>query len=97
MVSDPAVKAAVGTVLRAVGVGDAAHMLSRPRFLLKYISRDELEVLTRGNGGVADFRDAVASYTELSPLYGFLRFRRRSVLVRYVPRETSRLIQGAML
>lgn len=66
------------------------------RFLLKYISRDELDVLARGNGGVADIREAVAGYSELSPLYGFLRFRRRSVLVRYVPKDTSRLLQGTM-
>ncbi|KAI9790728.1 MAG: hypothetical protein M1816_004869 [Peltula sp. TS41687] len=62
--------------------------------LLKYISRDELEVHARGNGGVTDLREAIAGYPELSPLYGFLRFRRRSVLVRYVPKDTSRLIQA---
>ena len=51
-------------------------------------------MLARGTGGVADLRDAVAAYPDTSPLYGFLRFRRRSVLVRYVPPGTSRLLQA---
>ncbi|KAI9814275.1 MAG: hypothetical protein M1826_002295 [Phylliscum demangeonii] len=63
-------------------------------FLLKYMSRDELDILARGTGGIAELRPAVAAYTELSPLYGFLRFRRRNVLVRYVPKDTSRLLQA---
>ncbi|KAI9827786.1 MAG: hypothetical protein M1832_004275 [Thelocarpon impressellum] len=63
-------------------------------FLLKYTSRDEVDVLARGSGGVTDLRETVAAYREKSPLYGFLRFRRRNVLVKYVPDGTSRLLQA---
>ncbi|KAF2126529.1 hypothetical protein P153DRAFT_369225 [Dothidotthia symphoricarpi CBS 119687] len=63
-------------------------------FLLKYTSRDAVEVLTRGSGGVGEARTAVAQYDETSPLYGLLLYRRRKVLVRYVPEGTSRLLQA---
>lgn len=33
---------------------------------------------------------------EDSPLYGFIRFRRRSVLVKYVPEATSRVLKGEL-
>lgn len=64
------------------------------RFLLKYASRDEVDVLTRGTGGAAEARGAIAHYEERSPLYGFLLYRRRKVLIKYVPEGTSRLLQG---
>ncbi|VTT58873.1 unnamed protein product, partial [Fusarium fujikuroi] len=48
-------------------------------FLLKYASRDEVELLGRGCGGVVEVRNNVAGYDETSPLYGFLRYRRRNV------------------
>ncbi len=64
------------------------------RFLLKYISRDEVDLLGRGNGGILEIRNAIAQYEELSPLFGFLRYRRRNVLIKYVPEGCSRLIQG---
>lgn len=64
------------------------------RFLLKYISRDEIEILGRGNGGIVEIRNAIAQYEEPSPLFGFLRYRRRNVLIKYVPEECSRLVQG---
>ena len=38
---------------------------------------------------------AVAQYEDKSPLYGLLLYRRRKVLVKYVPEGTSRLLQGA--
>ncbi|KAH8725946.1 hypothetical protein GQ44DRAFT_749382 [Phaeosphaeriaceae sp. PMI808] len=63
-------------------------------FLLKYTSRDAVQVLTRGTGGAAEARAAVAQYEEKSPLYGFMLYRRRKVLVRYVPDGTSRLLQA---
>ncbi|KAI9803196.1 MAG: hypothetical protein M1825_001987 [Sarcosagium campestre] len=63
-------------------------------FLLKYIARDEVDLLARGHGGVAEFRENVAAYTEQSPLYGFLRYRRRTVLIKYVPEGTSRLLRA---
>lgn len=64
------------------------------RFLLKYASRDEVELLDRGNGGIVEARNAIAKYEEPSPLYGFLRYRRRNVILKYVPEGCSRLVQG---
>ncbi len=64
------------------------------RFLLKYVARDEIDLLGRGNGGIVEVRNAIAQYEEPSPLFGFLRYRRRNVLIKYVPEECSRLIQG---
>ncbi|KAJ4355395.1 uncharacterized protein N0V89_003411 [Didymosphaeria variabile] len=63
-------------------------------FLLKYASRDSVEILTRGTGGAAEARTAIAAYEEKSPLYGFLLYRRRKVLIKYVPESTSRLLQA---
>ncbi|CAO2655166.1 Nn.00g102300.m01.CDS01 [Neocucurbitaria sp. VM-36] len=63
-------------------------------FLLRYTSRDAVEVLTRGTGGAGEARAAVASYEDKSPLYGLLLYRRRKVLVKYVPEGTSRLLQA---
>jgi hypothetical protein len=64
------------------------------RFLLKYASRDAVDVLARGTGGAPEARAAVAQYAEKSPLYGFLLYRRRKVLIKYTPAGTSRLLQG---
>ncbi|KAI8932204.1 hypothetical protein NX059_011083 [Plenodomus lindquistii] len=63
-------------------------------FLLRYTSRDAVEVLTRGSGGAGEARVAVAQYQDKSPLYGLLLYRRRKVLVKYVPEGTSRLLQA---
>ncbi|KAJ4315630.1 hypothetical protein N0V84_008283 [Fusarium piperis] len=63
-------------------------------FLLKYASRDEVELLGRGSGGIVEVRNNVAQYDETSPLYGFLRYRRRNVLIKYLPEDCSRLIQA---
>ncbi len=67
-----------------------------PRFLLKYVSRDEIELLGRGNGGIVEIRNSIAKYEEESPLFGFLRYRRRNVLIKYVPETCSRLVQGRL-
>lgn len=64
------------------------------RFLIKYSSRDEVELLDKGNGGITEIRNAVEGFDENSPLYGFLRYRRRNVIVKYLPEDCSRLIQG---
>jgi hypothetical protein len=64
------------------------------RFLLKYTSRDEVGLLGRGTGGIVEIRNAIARYEEPSPLYGFLRYRRRSVIIKYMPEDCSRLIKG---
>ncbi|KAG7290754.1 hypothetical protein NEMBOFW57_000757 [Staphylotrichum longicolle] len=63
-------------------------------FLLKYAARDEVELLGRGNGGIVEIRNNIAQYTEKSPLYGFLRYRRRNVIIKYLPEDCSRLIQA---
>ncbi|KAH7308072.1 hypothetical protein B0I35DRAFT_361182 [Stachybotrys elegans] len=63
-------------------------------FLLKYASRDEVELLSRGNGGIAEVRKAIGDYDETSPLYGFLKYRRRNVIIKYLPEDCSRLIQA---
>ncbi|ELR05646.1 hypothetical protein VC83_07629 [Pseudogymnoascus destructans] len=63
-------------------------------FLLKYVTRDEIDVLGRGNNGIVEVRNAIASYEEPSPLFGFLKYRRRNVLIKYVPEGSSRLIQA---
>jgi hypothetical protein len=51
-------------------------------------------VLARGTGGAPETRGAVAQYEDKSPLYGFLQYRRRKVLIKYIPDGTSRLLQG---
>ncbi|KAI2626448.1 hypothetical protein GGR54DRAFT_471094 [Hypoxylon sp. NC1633] len=63
-------------------------------FLLKYANRDEVELLSHGNGGIVDVRGAIANYEEISPLYGFLRYRRRNVILKYQPDDCSRLVQA---
>ncbi|PVH79193.1 hypothetical protein DL98DRAFT_230156 [Cadophora sp. DSE1049] len=63
-------------------------------FLLKYASRDEVELAGRGNGGIVEIRNAIAQFEEPSPLFGFLRYRRRNVVIKYVPEECSRLVQA---
>lgn len=59
------------------------------------MTRDEVDVLGRGSGGILEIRNAIASYDEPSPLFGFLKYRRRNVLIKFVPEGCSRLIQGA--
>lgn len=51
-------------------------------------------MLQAGNGGVVEVREAITQYDEKSPLYGFVQYRRRKVLLKYVPEGTSRLLQG---
>lgn len=66
----------------------------RFRFLLHYIARDEVALHERGTGGVPEIRNAIEGYEECSPLYGFLQYRRRKVIIRYMPEGLSRLILG---
>ncbi|KAJ6184606.1 hypothetical protein N7519_005907 [Penicillium mononematosum] len=61
-------------------------------FLLHYVARDEVALHERGNGGVPEIRNAIDGYEECSPLYGFLQYRRRKVIIRYMPEGLSRLI-----
>ena len=64
------------------------------RFLLKYSSRDEVEILNQGTGGVIEMRNAISEFEENSALYGFLKYRRRNVTVKYLPADASRLVKG---
>lgn len=64
------------------------------RFLLKYASRDSVTLLGRGKNGVSEARHAITAYTEASPLYGLIIYRRRKTLIKYIPEGTSRLLQG---
>ncbi|KAG0157551.1 hypothetical protein PDIDSM_4736 [Penicillium digitatum] len=61
-------------------------------FLLHYISRDEIALHERGTGGVPEIRNAIDGYEECSPLYGFLQYRRRKGIIRYMPEGLSRII-----
>ncbi|KAI4280582.1 MAG: hypothetical protein L6R38_004344 [Xanthoria sp. 2 TBL-2021] len=63
-------------------------------FLLKYATRDEVTLLNRGSGGVVDIRDTVAQYDDQSPLYGFVHYRRRKVILKYIPEGTSRVLRA---
>ncbi|KAI4738892.1 hypothetical protein E4T50_10654 [Aureobasidium sp. EXF-12298] len=63
-------------------------------FLVKYISRDEVALLGSGQAGLSEARNEILQYEELSPLYGLVVYRRRKVLVKYVPEGTSRLLQA---
>ncbi|ESA43376.1 hypothetical protein GE21DRAFT_4761 [Neurospora crassa] len=63
-------------------------------FLLKYASRDELELLGQGTGGIVEIRNAIAEYEDKSPLYGYMRYRRRNVILKYLPEGCSRLVQA---
>lgn len=64
------------------------------RLLLKYLTRDEVELLKAGSGGFAEVRDAITEYPDKSPLYGLIQYRRKKVLLKYLPDGTSRLLQG---
>ncbi|OAA57231.1 hypothetical protein ISF_07152 [Cordyceps fumosorosea ARSEF 2679] len=63
-------------------------------FLLKYTSRDEVQLLSTGAGGIAELRTSIEEYDEDSPLYGYIKYRRRNVVLKYLPEDSSRLIQA---
>ncbi|KAI0166515.1 hypothetical protein GGR57DRAFT_28064 [Xylariaceae sp. FL1272] len=73
---------------------DAALAEAGGWFLLHYASRDDIELLDRGTGGIVEIRNAIGKQEEPSPLYGFLRYRRRSVIIKYIPEDCSRLVQA---
>ena len=51
-------------------------------------------LLGKGSGGLAELQEAVNRYEEQSPLYGFIQYRRRKVILKYIPEGTSRMLQG---
>lgn len=61
---------------------------------MKYVNRDTVEVLSKGTGGVPEVRGTIEKYEEKSPLYGLVQYRRKKVVLKYVPDGTSRLLQG---
>ncbi|PLB38122.1 putative GPI-anchored cell surface glycoprotein [Aspergillus candidus] len=81
---NPAVNEAFQTVLHEAGGW----------FLLKYVSRDEVALFDRGTGGVPDVRNAIDAFEENSPLYGVLQYRRRKVVLSYLPDDVSRLVKA---
>lgn len=56
-----------------------------------------MALLDKGAGGVPELRNAIDGYEEISPLYGFLHYRRRKVVISYMPQGLSRLVQGILL
>ena len=41
-----------------------------------------------------EVQEIVDRYHDQSPLFGFIHYRRRKVLLKYIPAGTSRLLQG---
>ncbi|PWW79521.1 hypothetical protein C7212DRAFT_341801 [Tuber magnatum] len=78
--------------LRFAGFTHAGHLARR--FWIKYTSRDDVELLCRGNNGSEEMREASSKEPNDSPLYGFIRFRRRNILIKYIPQETSRVLKA---
>ena len=64
------------------------------RLFLRYSARDEVALQGKGSGGVTEAQEGVKNYGEDSPLYGFIHYRRRKVILKYIPEGTSRLLQG---
>lgn len=67
------------------------------RVLLNYTTRDEVTIFGRGSGGLVEVKEAVDRYEERLPLYGFINYRRRKVILKYMPEGTSRVLQGISL
>ncbi|KAF8421102.1 hypothetical protein EV426DRAFT_509721, partial [Tirmania nivea] len=63
-------------------------------FLLKYASRDEVELLAKGTNGATEMREKLTEEPVDSLLYGFIRHRRRSIIIHYVPEGTSRVLKA---
>ncbi|KAL8822380.1 MAG: hypothetical protein Q9191_006882, partial [Dirinaria sp. TL-2023a] len=85
--------------LDATQVNEAYHFAVNEAggwLVLKYTSRAEVGLLKKGNGGIQEVREAVAQYDEQSPLFGLIHYRRRKVLLKYVPEGTSRLLQARL-
>lgn len=53
-----------------------------------------MDLLGKGVGGLVEVKETVEQYDEPSPLYGFVQYRRRKVVLKYVPEGTSRLLLG---
>ena len=53
-----------------------------------------MTVLNRGAGGVPDVRNAIDVLEQSEPLYGFLQYRRRKIVLNYLPDDLSRLVKA---
>ena len=71
-----------------------AVLMRVSRLLLRYASRDTLDVFQQGSSGLRGLRSAISDFTETAPLYGFLQFRQKRVVLKYTPEGTSRLLLG---
>ncbi|KAK6521133.1 hypothetical protein TWF506_001364 [Arthrobotrys conoides] len=63
-------------------------------FLLKYETRDDIVLLGKGASAVKDMRELISSEPDDSPIYGFIRYRRRNILIKLVPDNTSRVLKA---
>jgi len=43
-----------------------------------------------------EVRRAIADYEEVAPLYGFMRYRRRNVILKYMPEDCGSLARGEL-
>ncbi|KAK6350084.1 hypothetical protein TWF696_006331 [Orbilia brochopaga] len=63
-------------------------------FLMKYETRDDIALLGKGASAVKDMRDLISKQPDDSPIYGFIRYRRRNILIKLVPENTSRVLKA---
>ncbi|EPS37379.1 hypothetical protein H072_8949 [Dactylellina haptotyla CBS 200.50] len=63
-------------------------------FLMKYESRDDIVLLGKGASAVKDMRELISHEPDDSPVYGFIRYRRRNILIKLVPDNTSRVLKA---
>jgi len=66
------------------------------RFMMKYSSRDDIELLGTGGSSVREMRELAYTEPNDSPLYAFVRYRRRNILIKLVPEGTSRVLKGEL-
>ncbi|KAI5285224.1 hypothetical protein KEM52_002536, partial [Ascosphaera acerosa] len=64
--------------------------------LLHYVSRDTVELLANGDNGLPRLRDALAAYDQKKPLFGYVNYRSRRFILKFVPEGTSRLLLGEL-
>jgi len=84
-----------GLPLRKVRVNNG-ELIGHNRFLLHYLTRDQVALLRQGTGGVDAIRAAIFTYPEKSPIYGLFFYRQSRILFKYIPEGTSRLLQGRL-
>ncbi|KAJ6261901.1 hypothetical protein Dda_2700 [Drechslerella dactyloides] len=63
-------------------------------FLMKYETRDDIALLGKGASAVKEMRELISEQQDDSPIYGFIRYRRRNILIKLVPENTSRVLKA---